>query len=117
MSKELLMQFVGFSSKETVREYVFTVREPATEPREFTLTIANEAFTKHRISFQDAPGVCSLKLRRELATSGNQSSRHAFSHYRPGTRGLSQQPFSQAQKPVCTQARGRLLEKTLESMS
>jgi len=71
MSKELLMQFVGFSSKETVREYVFTVREPATEPREFTLTIANEAFTKHRISFQDAPGVCSLKLRRELATSGN----------------------------------------------
>ena len=45
MSKELLMQFVGFSSKETVREYTFTVREPATEPREFTLTIANEAFT------------------------------------------------------------------------
>jgi hypothetical protein len=71
MSKEITVQFVGFASKEMVREYTFTVREPSTEPREFTLTIPNEAFNSHRISFQDAPDVCSLKLRRELATSGN----------------------------------------------
>ena len=36
------------------------------EPREFTLTIANDAFTG-RVRFQDAPEICSLKLRRELA--------------------------------------------------
>ncbi len=71
MSKEIMMQFIGFESKPLVREYTFTVREPAAEPREFTLTIANEAFSTHHISFQDAPNICSLKLRRELATFGN----------------------------------------------
>ena len=105
MSKELLMQFVGFSSKETVREYVFTVREPAAQPREFTLTIANEAFTKHRISFQDAPNVCSMKLRRELATSGNNPSETHFhitdlelEDYRSTHSPRQRSPF--ARKPV-----------------
>jgi len=71
MSKEILMQFIGFSSKPTVREYTFTVREAAIEPREFTVTIANEAFNEHRLRFQDAPDVCSLKLKRELANFAN----------------------------------------------
>lgn len=71
MSKEITMQFIGFASKELVREYTFTVREPSTEPREFRLTIANEAFSEHRLRFQDAPDVCSLKLRRELAANAN----------------------------------------------
>ena len=65
------MQFIGFASKEAVREYTFTVREAAIEPREFTVTIANEAFNEHRLRFQDAPDVCSLKLKRELATYAN----------------------------------------------
>jgi hypothetical protein len=71
MSKDILMQFVGFESKATVREYTFTVREASTEPREFTLTIAHEAFSAHRVRFQDAPDVCALKLRRELVTYAN----------------------------------------------
>jgi hypothetical protein len=71
MSNEITVQFVGFESKGTVREYTFTVREPATEVREFTLTIANEAFNAHRIRYQDGPDVCSLKLRRELVTHAN----------------------------------------------
>ena len=71
MSKEILVQFVGFASGADAREYTFMVREASIEPREFTITIANEAFSKHRIRFQDAPDVCSLRLRRELSTSGN----------------------------------------------
>lgn len=78
MSNALMVQFVGFESKALGRKYTFTVRESSTEPREFTLTIANKAFNDHRIRFQDAPDVCSLKLRRELATNGNHP---AGSHF------------------------------------
>jgi len=35
MSKKILMQFAGFESKATAREYTFIVREGSTEPREF----------------------------------------------------------------------------------
>lgn len=71
MSKEILVQFVGFESKVLGREYTFTVRNPSAEPREFILTIANQVFHDHRIRYQDAPDICSLKLRRELATNAN----------------------------------------------
>jgi hypothetical protein len=73
MSKELLMQFVGFESKATVREYRFIVREASTEPREFAITIAHEAFNERRGRFQDGPDVCALRLRRELTTGDNHS--------------------------------------------
>jgi len=65
------MQFVGFTAKALVREYTFMVREESLEPREFTVTIAHEAFSEHRLRFQDAPDVCSLKLRRELMNGAN----------------------------------------------
>ncbi len=71
MSKEILVQFVGFESKPLGREYKFTVRESSTEPREFTLAIANKAFDEHRVRYQDAPEICSLKLRHELAMHAN----------------------------------------------
>ena len=71
MSKEILMQFLGFESNETGREYIFSVLEPETEPRKFTITITHDAFTTRRVRFQDAPDVCSAKLRRELTASGN----------------------------------------------
>ena len=72
------MQFVGFQSKATAREYTFMVREASAEPREFRITIAHEAFREHGIRFQDAPDVCSLKLRRELTTSGNHPQESHF---------------------------------------
>jgi hypothetical protein len=72
MSKDVLVGFVGFESKLLGREYIFTVREPSTEPREFRLTITNQAFNDHRVRYQDAPDICSLKLRRELATHANR---------------------------------------------
>jgi hypothetical protein len=75
----LIVQYVGFEAKILVREYTFSVREAATEPREFTLTIANEAFDSHRARYQDAPDICSLQLRRELASYANHPPK---THYR-----------------------------------
>ena len=72
MGETIIVQYVGFHAKALVREYAFTVREGgACEPREYTLTIANEAFGSHRARFQDAPDICSLLLHRELATNAN----------------------------------------------
>jgi hypothetical protein len=71
MPKEILLQFVGFESKATAREYTFMVREESADFREFTIAIAHEAFTAHRVRFQDAPDVCALRLRRELLANAN----------------------------------------------
>jgi len=79
MSESILIQYQGFESKTLVREYRFQVRLAMADPREFTLTIPMEAFNCHRVRFQDAPDVCSLKLQRELAASANHPS---LSHFR-----------------------------------
>lgn len=71
MSHEILVQFVRFEAKALVREYTFTVREPSIDPREFRVTISNQAFSERRVRYQDAPDVCSVRLRQELATYGN----------------------------------------------
>jgi hypothetical protein len=78
MSETIFVQYVGFKAKPLVREYSFTVRESATEPRDFTLTIANEAFDSRRARYQDAPDICSLKLRRELTTYANNPPKNHF---------------------------------------
>jgi len=70
------MQFVGFESKPTVREYTFTVREASGESREFTLTISHESFKAYRARYQDAPDICSHKLRRELANHPSETHFH-----------------------------------------
>ncbi len=79
MSQTLYVQYVGFEAKPLVREYTFAVREGESEPREFTLTIANEAFDARRARYQDAPQICFLKLQQELATSANHPPK---THYR-----------------------------------
>ncbi len=71
MTREILVQFVKFQAKASVREYVFTVKEASGDPREFTLAISNEAFNARRVRYQDGPDVCSAKLRQELAAYGN----------------------------------------------
>jgi hypothetical protein len=73
------VQYVGFTSKPMVREYSFLVRESAIDSQEITFTILNEAFTSHRLSFQNAPDICSLKLHRELADAANNPLK---AHYR-----------------------------------
>lgn len=79
MSSEIRVEFLGFDVKGLVREYKFTVREPAGDAREFTLTIPNQAFQAGLLRFQDAPDLCSTKLHRELAAFGNHP---PSTHYR-----------------------------------
>jgi len=71
MSREIIVQFVGFEAGALARVYSFMVCEPSAEPRNFTLTISNSAFDDHLISYQDAPDIRSRKVRRELAAYGN----------------------------------------------
>src|SRR5260370_10650571 len=70
MSSEIIVQYIGFEAKRLTREYTFNVREAGQE-REFRLNIANEAFVSHRACYQDAPGICALRLDVELATYSN----------------------------------------------
>jgi len=79
MGDVLMIEYRGFKAKPLVREYTFSVREAAIEPREYTLTIPNEAFDSRRARYQDAPDICSLKLRRELAASSEHPPK---THYR-----------------------------------
>jgi hypothetical protein len=79
MTENINVQYVGFQAKALVREYSFIVRRALNESSEFTLTIANEAFGSHRVRFQDAPEICSLRLHRELAVFENHPPN---AHYR-----------------------------------
>lgn len=67
MPDPFLVQYVGFTAGAVVREYSFIVRDESRQSREYTVTIANEAFVSHRVQYQDGPEVCSLRLHRELA--------------------------------------------------
>ena len=54
-----------------VREYTFTLRGSCGESSEYFVTIPNVAFVAHRVRYQDAPDICSLRLHREFATKTN----------------------------------------------
>jgi len=92
----IIVQFIGFQSKKLVREYTFTVREGAVEPREYTLTISNEAFNSRLVRFQDAPDICSHKLHRELAAAENHP---AVTHFRLSDAELEAYRASHTHKP------------------
>jgi hypothetical protein len=78
MSDTLIVQFVGYEVLSLVRQYKFSVRESRNEAREFTLTIANASFDCKRARFQDAPDICSARLRRELAADANHPANTHF---------------------------------------
>lgn len=67
VSDRVALQYVGFESKGPVREYAFTVRGTEGASSEYFVTIANDAFVAHRVRYQDAPEICSLRLHREFA--------------------------------------------------
>jgi|SRR6267154_4432825 len=79
MTENVDVQYVGFEAKALVREYSFIVRRALNEASKFTLAIANEAFGSRRVRFQDAPEICSLRLRHELAVFENHPPQ---AHYR-----------------------------------
>ena len=68
VSDAVVLQYVGFETKGTVREYAFTLRGSGGESSQYFVTIANAAFVEHRVRYQDAPDICSIRLHRELAT-------------------------------------------------
>lgn len=78
MSTGIVVKYVGFESKALLREYTFIVDESGGDSREFTLTIANEAFVSHRARYQDGPDICSLRLHREFAAHANHPEKTQF---------------------------------------
>ena len=68
MSDQVVLRYVGFETKGALREYTFTLRGSGGESCEYFVAIANAAFVAHRVRYQDAPDICSLRLHRELAT-------------------------------------------------
>jgi hypothetical protein len=72
------VQYLGFQVGALVREYSFAVRETAEERINYTLTIFNEAFVAHRVRYQDAPEICSLRLQRELDAHANHPPTTSF---------------------------------------
>ena len=79
MSDTLLLQYVGFESQGAVREYAFTVRGKDGAFSEYFVTIANDAFVAHRVRYQDAPEICSLRLHREFAAGNDHPLSARFS--------------------------------------
>ena len=75
-----VIQYLGFQAKPLFREYTFAVREGSGQ-REFTLSIENEAFSSRRARFQDGPGICSLRLRAELAVEAVENGGATPAHY------------------------------------
>ena len=47
---------------------MFTLRGPGGKSVEYFVTIPNAAFIEHRVHYQDAPDICSLRLHRELGS-------------------------------------------------
>jgi hypothetical protein len=79
MADIMVLQYLGFTSSALGREYSFVVRDTSGQLREYSVTIANEAFVSHRTRYQDGPDICSLRLRRELAADGADPSVTRFS--------------------------------------
>jgi hypothetical protein len=77
MNDGLIVQYLGFQAKQLAREYSFQVREAGAE-REFTLSIANEAFLSHMARYQDGPDICAQRLQAELAANANHPSQTEY---------------------------------------
>ena len=79
VSDIVVLQYVGFESKGAVREYAFTLRGAGGVPSEYFVTIANDAFVAHRVRYQDAPDICSLRLHKEFAARTDHPPSTCFS--------------------------------------
>ena len=94
-AKVVNVQYVGFEVSARARLYKFVVQQE-TGPREFTLSIFNDAFSSRQISFQDAPDFCSAKIHRELAVFENNPPE---SHYKIGEMELEEYQRAHAPRP------------------
>lgn len=69
MSAAILMEYMGFTITTLGREYAFHVRFSPQDSRDFTVTIATEAFALRRVSYQDGPNLSSSTLKREITAN------------------------------------------------
>ncbi len=67
-ARQTIIRYIGFRATTRGREYTMHVADGASS-REFVLLITHQAFADREARFQDAPDVCSGKLRRELAAN------------------------------------------------
>ena len=65
-SRNVIVRYGGFRATARGREYTMHVADGLSS-REFVLLITHKSFADREARFQDAPDVCSGKLRRELA--------------------------------------------------
>jgi hypothetical protein len=79
VSDAVVLRYTGFENKGAVREYAFTLRGTDGTSSEYFVTIANAAFVGHRVRYQDAAEICSLRLHREFATRTNYPPSTRFS--------------------------------------
>jgi len=78
MSGAVFMEYMGFTATTQGREYAFHVRFSPQDSRDYTVMIAVEAFSSHRVSYQDGPNVCSSRLKRELTANPDVPTGTAF---------------------------------------
>jgi len=64
-----IVQYQGHKVTPESREYTFSVREPSGTERQFCLAIQHTAFAAHRVRFQDAAEICSIRLQHELTAT------------------------------------------------
>jgi hypothetical protein len=72
MSRNAVIQYIGFQLKPRGRDYSYRVVDPKNEAREFTLTISNQAFVERHVPYQDAADLCYQKLQRELSAESTE---------------------------------------------
>lgn len=65
-SRQPLVRYIGFRTTAEGREYTMRVIDVRSS-RDFALLITHEAFASRQASFQDAPDLCSARMRRDLA--------------------------------------------------
>jgi hypothetical protein len=69
MMADAHLEYVGFTTQGTQREYTLRLKRPGVADQEFILAIPLAAFTARRARFQDAPDICFRKLQRELTAT------------------------------------------------
>ena len=79
MSDAVVLRYTGFENKGAVREYAFTLRGNEGTSSEYFVTIANAAFVAHRVRYQDAPDICSVRLHREFTAGSDHPPSTRFS--------------------------------------
>jgi hypothetical protein len=61
------LEYIGFQSGATTRDYRLLVRHSNGQYYEFTLAVEQAAFLAGRVRYQDAAEICFWKLQRALA--------------------------------------------------